>query len=151
MGVHHIGISVPDLTAAERFYCDVFGFEEAGRYDINRGPISDKVTGLQDVEAFSSLLKLGNMYIELFQFTSPLPRLQINRPVSDHGYTHIGFQVCESEIDDVFENLQNCGVQWNADLANVDDLPGMRITYGRDPFGNVIEIVCLPKSSELRL
>jgi len=30
VGVHHVGLSVSDLEAAERFFCQVLGFSQAG-------------------------------------------------------------------------------------------------------------------------
>ena len=44
-GVHHVGLSVPDLDAASRFFCDALGFSVAGeRPDYPARFVSDGTT-----------------------------------------------------------------------------------------------------------
>ena len=62
-----------------------------------------------------------------------------DRPVCDHGYTHFALEV-DGDIDELYGLLEKAGVKWHSPLAGSLDEEGYRVTYGRDPFGNVIEI-----------
>ena len=142
-GVHHVAVSVPDLEAAEDFYVNLLGLEKVVRWDFEASDVGDRVTGLKEAAAKTLMIRAGNLYLELFEYTSPAPRLQgMNRPVCDHGYTHIAFDVDESCIEQVSEAWEKAGIAWHHPLTRDTD-EGVTMTYGRDPFGNVIEIQAL--------
>lgn len=135
--IDHTAISVPDLAAAMAFYCDVFGFEPEFRADWRRGATAtDNLVGLPDSAAKSAMLKLGPTRIELFEYLSPAGAAQDpQRPVSDHGYTHICFTVEDMAAE--YTRLLAAGATFNC--APVDFGPVV-CAYGRDPFGNVFEL-----------
>jgi catechol 2,3-dioxygenase-like lactoylglutathione lyase family enzyme len=84
------------------------------------------------------MLRTGNAFLEIFQFASPAPKPQDpNRPVIDHGFTHI----CVVVDDAVAEcaRLSAKGVHLHCPVVK-SDLP-FAGTYGRDPDGNVFEIL----------
>jgi catechol 2,3-dioxygenase-like lactoylglutathione lyase family enzyme len=138
-GIHHIALSVPDLEAAERFYAGVLGFEVAERYDFEASPEGDVILGLENGAARSVMLNAGNLYLEVFEFATPEPKPQRDRPVCDHGYTHIALEV--DDIEGVYTVLAEAGVRWHCPPSIASDPDGGVInTYGRDPFGNVIEL-----------
>lgn len=139
-GIHHLAISVPDLGAARAFYCDVLGFEVAEEFSFSPSEFGDQVTGVKDAAADAMMLRAGNTHLEVFQFKNPGVVAQASdRPVCDHGYTHFALEV-DGDIQEVYETLEQHGVRWHSPV--VDDLggDGFAVTYGRDPFGNVIEI-----------
>lgn len=142
-GIHHVAISVSNLEAAEEFYVNGLGMEKIVRWDFEASDVGDSVTGLKDAAAKTLMIRAGNLYLEVFEYTSPPPAEQdINRPVCDHGYTHIAFDVEASSIQKVYEEWEKAGVKWHHSLTEDED-EGVTMTYGRDPFGNVIEIQAL--------
>lgn len=139
-GIHHVGISVPDIELAEDFYGNKLGMETVWRWDFESSEIGDRVTKLKGAAAKTLLLRAGNIHLEIFEFQSPIPEVQDPwRPVCDHGFTHLGFEVARDDIHDVYRRLEEAGVKWHTELTGeISD--SVIITYGRDPFGNVIEI-----------
>jgi catechol 2,3-dioxygenase-like lactoylglutathione lyase family enzyme len=139
-GIHHLAISVPDLTKARAFYCGVLGFEVAEEFDFGPDEESDHVTQVKGAAADVMMLRAGNMHVEIFEFKNDGVNEQTgNRPVCDHGYTHFALEV-DGDIDEVYDDLEKAGVSWHSPLVGSLDKEGYRVTYGRDPFGNVIEI-----------
>jgi catechol 2,3-dioxygenase-like lactoylglutathione lyase family enzyme len=79
------------------------------------------------------------MIIEFFQYSSPEPKpIDPGRRVCDHGYTHICFEV--QDIDQEFERLRNAGMKFHSPPPKGDP-GGLRAIYGRDPDGNVVELM----------
>jgi glyoxylase I family protein len=138
LGIEHTAISVPDLDRALAFYCGVLGFELEWRAGWPQGsPRLDDLVGAKDSASKVAMVKLGDTRIEIFEFESPNVRVQDpDRPVFDHGITHIGLLV--SEVEQEYERLAAAGVRFNAPPADVGG--GSVCAYGRDPFGNFLEI-----------
>lgn len=138
-GIHHVAVSVPDLDAAEAFYCGVLGFEMAARYDFDASEQGDRILDLNNAAARSIMIKAGNLYLEVFEFLSPEPQAQNRRPVCDHGYTHIAFEV--DDIERAYRALAEAGVRWHCPIQEYkSDEEWYQNAYGRDPFGNVVEV-----------
>ena len=135
-GIHHIAISVPSLVEAKTFYADKLGFTVVDEDHLAPSDKGDQVTALKNADSHVLMLKAGNLFLEIFEFHSPTPKSQHNRPVCDHGFTHLAFEV--EDIDVAYDFLESAGVQWHH--SPVDAAEGYQMTYGRDPFGNVIEI-----------
>lgn len=137
LGIHHIGISVPDLQKAVAFYCGVLGGVDMWGRDLD--PVTanaDAVIGLKDVRASFRIVKLGNAYLELWEFANPKPRpLPFDHPPSDHGIAHICLQV--SDIHAEHARLSDAGMTF---VGPPRDSGTMAAVYGRDPFGNIVEI-----------
>lgn len=146
-GIHHVGLSVPDLDVARDFYCGVLGMQPTAPYDFPPSTRGDAILELKGASARSVLLRAGNAYLELFEFATPQPVEQETPPrVCDPGFTHLAFEVDREAIEHVYAELETAGVRWHAPLSTDDD--GFTNTYGRDPFGNVIEIQSVPAESE---
>jgi catechol 2,3-dioxygenase-like lactoylglutathione lyase family enzyme len=138
LGVHHPALSVPDLAKALEFYCEKLGFEQVMSAEIPSGiPPLDEAFGLPDAGCKVAIVKRGNSAIEIFEFqaedTQPADP---QRPVSKHGITHICLAADDYEKD--YELLKRAGVKFNGPPNG--DAPS-RWAYGRDPFGNVIELL----------
>lgn len=148
-GIHHIALSVPDLKAAEKFYCDGLGFLVVDRYDFGVSEQGDAVMGIKNGAANSIMVRAGNVHLEIFEYTSPPlePRNEL-RPVCNYGYTHIAFDV--DDIDAVYKRMLELGVTFHCP-PTPDGEDGVRVTYGRDPFGNVIEIQQVDADNEFTL
>lgn len=146
-GIHHIAISVPSLSQARAFYCGVLGFEVAEEFDFGPDEESDRVTQVKGASANVLMLRAGNMHVEIFEFTNTDVAPQSDdRPVCDHGYTHFSLEV-DGDIEAVYAALEAAGVRWHSPVVGDLDEEGYAVTYGRDPFGNVIEIQKLAETN----
>ncbi|WP_163933043.1 VOC family protein [Paraferrimonas sp. SM1919] len=145
--INHIGISVPSIQQAIEFYHGVLGMEVIDQHEFAASPTVDQITAVKGASAKSALFDAGNIFLEVFEFTSPQDKGQTHRPVSDLGYTHLAFEVSLEEVEDMYALLARKGVQWHCDLIDNPGTEPMKMCYGRDPFGNVIEIQGMPDSS----
>jgi len=137
--IHHAAISTGNLDRLAAFYQDSMGFEAAPEFGWDKGsPVADSITGLSDSAARATMLQLEDFRIELFEFSSPPPKSgDPNRPVCDHGITHLCFTV--EDLDTEYERLQSSGMVFHCSPQSMG--PDTRVTYGRDPDGNVIELM----------
>lgn len=137
-GIHHTGVSTPDLERSVRFYVDLLGFEELTRFDMPPGsPGMDEMLELPGVGFRAALLRLGRTMIEVFQFTDPAPtRAPARRRVCDHGLTHLCLQVDDLKAE--YERLSAAGMSFHCAPQTGS---GARFVYGRDPDGNAIELI----------
>jgi glyoxylase I family protein len=145
-GVHHTAISTGDLDRLLGFYRDLLGFQEvfSSAWEIGNERV-DGVIGLKNTSGQVVMLKAGNAFIEFFQYATPTPKpADPNRPVVDHGITHICLEV--EDIDYEYERLKNAGMLFHCPPTGSKEDQGLRATYGRDPDGNVIELVETGKS-----
>ena len=96
-GFHHAAISTPDLQRCIAFYTEVIGGEVAWTFGWPKEtPEADQVTGLTNSAADAVMLKIGDTFLEVFEFSSPEPAKQTGeRPVNNHGITHICLEVTD--------------------------------------------------------
>lgn len=137
-GIDHTAISVPSLERALDFYRNLLGFEVEFNAGWPQGskPLDDLV-GLENSESKVAMIRLGDTKIEVFEYQSPEPETQdANRPVNDHGITHICLRV--SGLQQEYERLRDAGVAFNSEPV---DLGTSLCVYGRDPFGNTLELI----------
>jgi catechol 2,3-dioxygenase-like lactoylglutathione lyase family enzyme len=136
--IHHTAISTSDLERALGFYRDVLGFEVVSEFGWPAGvELADNITGLEGSAAKVAMLQAAGDCIELFEFSSPPPKPgDPQRPVCDHGITHIAFTV--DDIDAEYERLKAAGMVFHCPPQVMGE---GKVTYGRDPDGNVIELM----------
>lgn len=135
-GIHHVGMSVPSLDAARDFYVGILGLEELGSGCWSDSAQMDRLTRLRGTAAKMMFLAAGNVYIELFEYASPSPAVPDGeRGVNEYGYTHLCFDVDDTAA--IHTRLAAAGIDFHCDPI---DSSGVRTVYGRDPFGNVIEL-----------
>lgn len=136
-GVNHVGISVGNLERALQFYRYLLGMKLVVEERFE-GPQYDKILALRGVCGRVALLKAESFQLELFEFTRPVPSVgDPTRPVCDHGITHFCI-----EVDDVikeYHRLKAAGVTFHCEP--LDFAGAERATYGRDPDGNVFELL----------
>ena len=136
LGLHHAAIAVPDLEAALLFYGDVLGFEVVEAVKLPPGiPPLARAFGLENAGCQVRMLRKGNSFLELFEFDEAF-EAEADRPVNRVGITHIA--LASDDADSDFARLEEAGVAFNAPLFG--GAPN-RFAYGRDPFGNVIELL----------
>ena len=136
LGVHHPALAVDDIEKALEFYCGALGFEPVMSADIPSGiaPMNEAF-GVDDAGCKVRLIKKGNSCIELFEFASP-ELGDPERPVNRTGITH--FALASDDVAADYEHLVAHGVVFNTPLFGASPA---RFAYGRDPFGNVIELL----------
>jgi catechol 2,3-dioxygenase-like lactoylglutathione lyase family enzyme len=138
-GVRHTAISTPDLDRAAAFWAEL-GFVEVRRWQWPSGTaVVDGFLGVQDSAARAALLEGHGTGIELFEFASPAqPAVGDGPPaVHRHGFTHLCVEVDDVEAE--MDRLGRVGMTfWN---PPVTDPSGRCMVYGRDPDGNVVELV----------
>jgi glyoxylase I family protein len=136
VGIHHIAIGVPDLDQALVFYRDALGFAVVQEGDWDRDyPQADRVIGLEETSARIAMLKAANAYLEIWEYRHPLPEDRRSRPC-DLGYPHFALQVTDIEAE--YERLGAAGMTFAA--AAPVNLGNTSAIYGKDPFGNLIEL-----------
>ena len=147
-GINHVAISTADIVSLSAFYQEILGFEEVFKLNWEVGDQTlDNITGLNDSSAKIIMLKCGNACLELFEYATPTPKPgDENRPVCDHGITHLCLQV--TDIESEYTRLKNAGMRFHCPPQSVGDL---QATYGRDPDGNVIELLEAPAGSALAI
>jgi glyoxylase I family protein len=138
LGIHHPAISVPNMEEALAFYRDKLGFKAVMEIELPPGiEMISRAFDLKDAGYKVAMLCKGNSCIEIFEFTGEgVPTADAERPVNKHGITHICLAASEFESD--YKELQEAGVAFNTEPNGV--APG-RWVYGRDPFGNVLELL----------
>ena len=137
-GIHHTAISTRDADRLLAFYRDLLGLEVVFEQSWPAGTAqADAITGLSGSAARQILLRCGNAYLELFEFGAPEARPgDPDRPVCDHGITHVCFDVDDLDAD--YARLCAAGVRFHCEPQDLAF--GVRTTYGRDPDGNVVEL-----------
>jgi len=122
---HHVGISVPDLEASIKWYCDMLDFEV-----VRRGRV-------EAAHANNAFLKNGDFYIEIFQPEKILPQPpgQDFPPtaVAVLGTRHIAYAV--KDLKAASACLEKKGV----DIAL--KRPDGTIHFMRDNFGILVELM----------
>jgi catechol 2,3-dioxygenase-like lactoylglutathione lyase family enzyme len=149
LGVDHVGITVPNVVDAARWFNDVLGFGNP----LTFGPFSDPTgTFIQDlldvdpravVEQIRMVGPERGANVELFQYTAPDQDRTFRRN-SDYGAKHVTFYV--KDIDKAVAYMQSKGVEKLLGPLPVTDGPaaGQSINYFKTPFGTFIELISYP-------
>jgi catechol 2,3-dioxygenase-like lactoylglutathione lyase family enzyme len=139
--IHHVAISTGDMERSLKFYRDLLGLEvimEGGwESGSPESQMAEKINALKAPAAKMALLKTGNAMIEIFEYSSPQPKSgDPNRPVCDHGITHICLDV--TDLDAEYDRLKAAGMTFHCPPQMLGR--SVKTTYGRDPDGNVVEL-----------
>lgn len=146
VGIHHIAIGVPDLEAGLAFYRDTLGFEQVERTSFSGSrPEIEAAIGIRKPTASMAMLRGGNAYIELWQYEQPTPRDRTANP-PDLGYPHFALEV--KDIRAEHARLTAAGMTFVGEPVDFGESAAI---YGRDPFGNVVELyeIRTPKRARL--
>ncbi len=138
LGIHHTAISTPDLERSIAFYRDLFGFEITMDFAWPKGTESmDSTHELKDTSGRVVMLEKGPARLEIFQYETPAPKpADPVRTNVDHGIAHFCFEL--RDIASEYERLLAAGMRFHHPPV---DHGTCACTYGRDPDGNIIEII----------
>jgi len=89
-GVHHIGLTVPDLEKTQTFFLETLGFDQVGE--------------VPDYPAV--FLSDGNIMITLWQASDPASAVPFDRK-NVIGLHHLALTVGTDSLDVLYERLQN--------------------------------------------
>lgn len=141
----HLGVTVPDLEAAVRFFVDALG----ARPLYSEGPVRDdgewmrRQLGVHPrAELHATMLQLsGGFRLELFEYASPDQR-RTWPTNSDWGATHLALEV--PDIDAAIERLRDVeGVEVMGEVHDTEEAPGVIVqwVYVKAPWGMQLELV----------
>ncbi len=138
--VDHVGLVVPDLDAAVRFFEDALGAQLLWRV----GPFQKTPTGVPITSVILAMLRLGpNLNVELQAFEA---EEQVKRTPSnvDWGATHIAFFV--DDMQTAASSLASHGGELlHGPIETAGDLKaGEQIWYFKTPWGSLMEILWRP-------
>jgi catechol 2,3-dioxygenase-like lactoylglutathione lyase family enzyme len=137
-GIHHIGISVADLSRSLEFYRDLLDMVVIVKPQPFGGELYDRILGLTGAQGRVAVVRRGTLELELFEFKQPTPtRKRQSCPVSDHGLSH--FCIAVADIESTYKHLANAGVSFHCPPLTFGG--GTKATYGRDIDGNVFELL----------
>ena len=143
--INHVGIATSDIERSIRFYRDLLGMELLGQVtQVDDNALYNHIFGLQKVQAKGAMLRLGDMQLELWQFQRPRGKVtDPMQPVNDPRINHICFEVADLQKE--YERLKAAGISFH---YPPQDFGGPRAVYGRDPDGNVFELIELPQKGD---
>lgn len=148
-GMHHIGITVPDIEQGIAFFKAVFGAVEVfrtGAFNVDENFMKNRL-GASAQSRIRDLvfLRCGEgTSVELFEYEGEDKKAQPRRS-SEVGGMHLCF-----EVDDVFasaDRLRAQGVEMLEGPNRVEEGPlaGFDWIYFRAPWGQILEIASFDK------
>jgi methylmalonyl-CoA epimerase len=128
VGIDHIAVAVTSLDAAERWFCDVLGFQ-----CVERRVLEGKRSGMRSV-----VMKLGPVVLVLIQGTNP--ESQVSRFVQRYGQgvQHIALQV--HDIEPLVVALRHRGLEFSTTLVEGPDLR-QAFTRRNEDTGLMLELI----------
>jgi catechol 2,3-dioxygenase-like lactoylglutathione lyase family enzyme len=150
LGVDHVGITVPNVSAAVSWFDRVLGCSSPLAFGPFSDPTGTFIQDLLDVHPRAVVERIQHVRcgdgpsVELFQYSSPDQDRTFRRN-SDYGGKHVAFYV--RHIDKAVARMQALGAQKLLGPLAVTDGPaaGQSINYFRAPFGSYVELISYPK------
>ncbi|GAB2817434.1 VOC family protein [Ferruginibacter profundus] len=146
--VDAIGITVKDLTRAEKFYEAVLGFKKIAEHEYS-GTAYEKLEGIFGLHVRVARLQLGDEYIELTDYLTAGGRsIPEDQKSNDLFFQHMAIVV--SDMDKAFEQLKKHNVEFvstapqTLPVTNVA-AAGIKAFYFHDADNHNLELICFPK------
>ena len=138
VGIHHTAISTPDVARLAAFYCDLFGFAVDFDFPWDESNAEFcRTHAAPETKGRVLMLSRGTSRLELFEYAKPVPRpVDGPRRNADHGVAHFCFEVKDIEAE--HERLRRAGVAF---LSEPVAQAYVKVCYGRDPDGNLFELL----------
>lgn len=146
-GIEHVGLTVPDLDAAVRFFVDVVGCTfvfDGGRYGDDPAFFRDRLGVPAEAALRYVFLRCGHgPNLEVFEYEAPDAVATPPRNC-DVGGHHLAFYV--DDFDAALAHLDAAGVEVLRPASFIEDGPAMgsRWVYFRAPWGLQLELVSWP-------
>lgn len=139
VGIHHTALSTRDADRLVRFYRDLFGFEVEFDFPWDESNEAFKQShALHETAGRVVMIANGSSRLEIFEYRKPAPRPDIaGRANADLGIAHFSIEV--RDIAREYARLSAAGMKFQSGL--VTQTPTIQMAYGRDPDGNIIELI----------
>jgi catechol 2,3-dioxygenase-like lactoylglutathione lyase family enzyme len=144
--LNHIGVSVPNLEAAVKWYKDILGFTTVNR--TVEFVVDDSLAGMMlkdiyepklkkmKVAFLSSVIQIG---FEIFESVVPkAERYSDNFEYWKPGFFHIC--ITDPDIEGLRKRISDSGGKQRSKIWEIVPEKGYKIAFCEDPFGNIIEI-----------
>ena len=147
-GIEHIGLTVPEIEAATRFFVEVTGAEVL--YDI--GPFESADDWMASHLAVHPRARINKLRVikvangpvlELFEFTAPDQERRLPRN-SDHGGWHMAFYVEDMERALAALKAHEVEIQSGPVIMTEGPSAGLQWLYFKAPWGQQLELVSYP-------
>ncbi len=146
-GVHHVGLTVPDIEAAIDFFQSILGarpLARIGRVEAD-GAWMQRYLGVDATARIEKMavLRLANgANLELFEYS--VDKQTRTPPAnSDIGGHHLAFQVADIDAAAAALRARGVDVMDGPTLIGDGDLAGLRWIYFRAPWGLFLEFVSI--------
>jgi catechol 2,3-dioxygenase-like lactoylglutathione lyase family enzyme len=137
----HVGIAVSDMARSLRFYRDLLGFTWEHALDVAGDPV-DTLLRLRGTQLHAEYLTRDGTRIELMHFANPPAPARPERPLNQHGLTHLSFRV--SDLDAALDALRAAGERVLEDTVLRFPEWQSAACFIVDPDGQLIELVQAP-------
>ena len=142
---HHAAITTLDLERLLEFYTVLLGGALVRRmsWEAGDGEFNERI-GLVVGSGEIAIVEFGDVCLEIFRLSRPRTLPRADTPsLASVGLTHLCFRVenCFAE----FERLSAAGMAFHAPPLLMPT--GAAFTYGRDPDGNIVELLELPAAA----
>jgi catechol 2,3-dioxygenase-like lactoylglutathione lyase family enzyme len=133
---YHIGITVPDMDEALRFYRDLLGMEQSWSQTFG-GPGSPPIKGGEKLVV--QLICPGGSRLELACYKQK--GNYDTRGPNDYGFNHLCLGV--SDVRATYRRLLDAGVKFDYEPKQISKSPmqGWYVTFFSDPWGTIIELL----------
>ena len=146
MAMNHVGITVPDIHAAAKWYTEVLGCyllvapTEATDDGSKFGQVVKDIFGDKFGAVWlAQLSTLDGIGIELFQFVEPKTRV----PDNNFEYWRGGiFHICLTapNIEETAELIGKSGGKVKSEIWKLWENKEYKVVYCQDPWGTIIEL-----------
>lgn len=137
----HLGICVADLQRSLRFYVEVFGFVEVGRFEGKGEPSASILQLPASLQMVAVYLERDGWRIELLHYPAPgHVGPAVPRPMNQLGYTHLSFRV--SAMKAVLARLEARGGRVLRETWQ--ETSGSKVVFAVDPDGVRFELIEAP-------
>ncbi len=146
-GIEHVGLTVPDLDEAVRFFVEVMGCTfvfDGGRYGDDPAFFRDRLGVSPEASLRYCFLRCGHgPNLEIFEYSAPGQRT-VPPGNADVGGHHLAFYVDDFNAALAFLDGKGVEVMRPASLIDGGPAKGSRWVYVRAPWGLQLEIVSWP-------
>ncbi len=136
--IRHTGIVVSDLERGLYFYGDLLGLKVVKRMD-ETGDYIEKISGLKNIKVTTvKMTTREGSLVELLYYHSHPREVASRKNICEIGISHVAFTVENLEAE--YQRLSKAGIQFNSS-PQVSPDGYAKVTFCRDPEGNLIELV----------
>ena len=139
VGIHHTALSTRDADRLVAFYREAFGFEVEFDFPWDETNEAFRQShALPETAGRVVMIANGASRLEIFEYAKPEPRADIvGRANADLGIAHFAVEV--RDIEREYARLEAAGLRFQSGLVTQTET--IQMAYGRDPDGNLIEII----------